>query len=74
MSRGRPTKWIEIKIEEPIPIGKRGVMIRLWKKREHAKRGIFYLTVGGLWWREHEKKNWKKKTWDEIEKMFNEED
>jgi hypothetical protein len=70
MAQGRPTKWIEIKVEEPIYIGKRGVQIKVWKKHEHSKRGIFYLTVGGLWWREHEKKNWKKKTWEDLQAFF----
>ena len=73
MARGRPTKWIEIKVEEPIRIGKRGVQIKLSRKHERSKRGIFYLTVGGLWWREHEKKNWKKKSWDELEEVFSRE-
>jgi hypothetical protein len=42
----------------------------VWKKREHSKRGIFYVTVGGLWWREHEKKNWKKISWDKLVEVF----
>jgi len=68
--QGKPTKWIEVKVNEPFHVGKRGIQIKVSHKRAHAKTGIFYLTVGGLWWREHEKKNWKKFTWDELVEVF----
>ena len=55
MARGIPSKWIEVKVHEPFFVG---------------KRGIFYVTVGGLWWREHEKKNWKKISWDKLVELF----
>jgi hypothetical protein len=70
MARGIPSKWIEVKVNEPFYVGKRGIQIKVWKKREHSKRGIFYVTVGGLWWREHEKKNWKKISWDKLVEVF----
>ena len=70
MARGIPSQWIEVSVHEPFYVGKRGIQIKVWKKREHSKRGIFYVTVGGLWWREHEKKNWKKISWDKLVDVF----
>ncbi len=68
--QGRPSKKIEVKVNELLYIGKRGIQIKVTHKRARSKTGIFYLTVGGLWWREHEKKNWKKVSWDELVEMF----
>jgi hypothetical protein len=68
--QGRPTKRIEVIVNEPLYVTKRGIQIKVSHKRAHSKTGIFYLTVGGLWWREHEKKNWKKISWDELVEIF----
>ena len=70
MPKGKPSKWIEIKVDEFFYIGKRGIQIKVWKKHEHSKRGLFYVSVGGLSWREHEKKKWKQISWDELEQIF----
>ena len=70
--QGRPTKRIEVKVNEPLYVTKRGIRIKVSHRRARSKTGIFYLTVGGLWWREHEKKKWKKISWDELVEIFKE--
>src|SRR5258706_16206058 len=68
--KGRPSKKFEVKVNEVLNIVKRGIQIKVTHKTARSKTGIFYLTVGGLWTRDHEKNSWIKVTWVRVVEMI----
>ena len=67
MARGRPTKRVLLKFEQPLMLNKSGVTIIVWDKYRKKRRGRVVVSVGGLRWFSFKKqrRTWRY-TWDEL--------
>jgi hypothetical protein len=69
---GRPTKWVQARIEEPVDIGKPGVTFEVWTKwkRTRKKLGTLTVSVGGLRWWPHKATKYRQSDWDKVAEWF----
>ena len=70
--KGRPTKLVMARVQEPVSIGKPGIQFEVWKKwkRKRRKLGTLIVSVGGLRWRPLKGKISRQQTWDELAHSF----
>ena len=70
--RGRPTKWLEARVEEAIDVSTTGIRFEVWTKwkKKDKKLGTLVVSVGGLRWSPLNAKKVRRKTWDEVNAYF----
>jgi hypothetical protein len=70
--KGRPTKWVNARVYEPVDIGKRGVTFEVWRKwkRTRRKLGTLTVSVGGLRWWSHKAPRARRRSWNRLAEWF----
>jgi len=70
--KGRPTKWVTIRLGEYVNVGKRGAEFEVWEKwrKKDRKLGTLTVTVGGLAWRPSNGKRFLRRSWNTVATWF----
>ncbi len=66
MARGRPKKWVEAIITEPLQLGKAGIQVVLQGKWHRKIRGTVIISVGGIRWFPYKAKKPRRIGWDKF--------
>jgi len=69
MAKGRPSKWVEATVKEPIFLGKSGITLKVWDKYGKKHKAIIVVSVGGIQWYPYNKKKAKRISWDRLEEL-----
>ncbi len=69
---GRPTKWVNAQVLEPVGIGKPGITFEVWQKWKRAGRklGTLTVSVGGLRWWPHNSPKPRRRNWKAVAEWF----
>lgn len=68
MPKGRPSKWVTVKIKEEFQLGKKWLRVEICDKHGRTRRGYCYVNVGGLRWQPYQGKRTYRLSWDKLEK------
>lgn len=65
MARGKPTKRVEMTVNQPISLNKNGLTIAVWDEERGRLHGTLVVSVGGLCWYPHKRRG-RRHTWDDL--------
>ncbi len=70
MAKGKPSKWVNLSINEEIYLTKAGIQITVWHKNKSKHTGKYFISVGGISFIPYDKSKKKRRSWDEIQEFI----
>jgi hypothetical protein len=69
---GRPTKWLQAAVHEPLQLGRTGITFDVWRKwkKKDKKVGRLTVSVGGLRWLPSGGRLLRRRSWRELEEWL----
>lgn len=68
--RGRPLKWVDAIITEPLTLGKAGIQIVLQGKWHRKIKGTVIVSVGGIRWYRYKARKPRRIGWDRFARLL----
>ena len=72
MEKGKPSKWTEATIDQPIGLSKAGISIVVWDKWGRKRRGTMVVSVGGVRWYPYKTKKPTQLSWEAFAEVIEE--